>query len=398
MESYGEKLVKARTEKNYSLEQVAQETHISKRFIEAMEVENSSIFPAETYLLGFLRNYSEYLGLDPEEVLTLYKNIKIQEQPIPMDELLHGKNNPVPVLLILLIIAGACILGLGSFITYKYFTEQPETQIAEIENTEQVITQVAVREAEDFIFNGGVLSQPFRVNDSVSIRLEDSIYRMTISAIEDKATITLPDKNIKLSLLDPYNIDINRDDISDIELVLTDIDTIDNEFRIIMRVSEIGTLAINIDQALFAMQEDQNLEDLTDLTEPTDVTEDIEETPVEIETPVSIDSGDRQVILNSSRAKTFTLNIDFTGNCFVRYSIDNNERVEHFYQKNDSPLVIDTARDSIKLWISNSGAIEADIEGTKISFGDQGQISTKQIQWVKNSETGDYELEIISVN
>lgn len=411
MESYGEKLKQARLDKNYSLEQAAQETHISKRFIEAMEEEKSSIFPAETYLLGFLRNYSEYLGINADEIITLYKNIKIQEQPIPMDELLHGKSNPLPVILIIAIIAGAAVLGFGGFFIYNYFSTLQVTEVAETnDSTEAELTSTPEenRKGEEFEFSGGVLSQPFSINDSIDIRFNNKSYKITVSDITDKAIISLPDKTIQLNLLDPYNLDVNKDSESDIELVLTDIDTIDDRHRVIMRISEIGTMAINIEEQLAALDENaentENPENTTDSTETIENTETTETNETESteepapENTVIIAEGNNRVILNSSRTKSFTLNVNFIGNCFVRYTIDNKNRSEHFYQKNDQSLVIDTARESIKLSLSNAGAVQADIDGIQVALGRQGQVITKQIEWIKNSESGDYELVISSVD
>jgi cytoskeleton protein RodZ len=410
MESYGEKLKRARTEKKYSLEQAAQETHISKRFIEAMEEENTSVFPAETYLLGFLRNYSEYLSINADEIITLYKNIKIQEQPIPMDELLHGKSNPVPVLLILIIIAGAALLGFGGFFAFQYFTNQQSTETAradtpDTESTEEQTSTTAIqdRKGEEFDFTGGVMSQPFSINDSININFENRIYRITVSDIADKATITLPDKTIKLNLLDPYNLDVNNDTESDIELVLTDIDSINNEKRVIMRITEIGTLAINIDEQLALQNQDEEdqetTEDIEETTEDTEQNESSEnqETETTHDNVITTDTN-RQIVLNSSRIKSFTLNVNFTGNCFVRYIVDGKNRSEHFYQKNDPSLVIDTARSSIRLSLSNAGAVDADIDGTQLSLGGQGQVATTQIEWIKNPNSGDYELVVFSVD
>ncbi len=83
MESIGEKLRLARERNSLTIDQVARETHVAKRFLKALEDEDFSAFPGETYAMGFLRNYSEYLGLNPEELVGIYRNIKIQEQPLP---------------------------------------------------------------------------------------------------------------------------------------------------------------------------------------------------------------------------------------------------------------------------------------------------------------------------
>ncbi|MFW5843595.1 MAG: helix-turn-helix domain-containing protein, partial [Spirochaetota bacterium] len=87
MESIGEKLKTARKEKGYSLDQVSRETHIAKRFVEALEEEDFDAFPGEPYLIGFLKTYSIFLDLDPQEMVNLYKSFKLQEQPAPIDEL-----------------------------------------------------------------------------------------------------------------------------------------------------------------------------------------------------------------------------------------------------------------------------------------------------------------------
>ena len=94
MESIGEKLRLAREQNNLTIDQIARETHVAKSFLKALEDEDFSVFPGETYAMGFLRNYAENLGLNPEELIGIYRNIKIQEQPLPMTELLDAASRP----------------------------------------------------------------------------------------------------------------------------------------------------------------------------------------------------------------------------------------------------------------------------------------------------------------
>lgn len=117
MESIAEKLRNAREEKGYSLEQVARDTHIAKRYITAMESEDFSVFPGEPYVIGFLKNYSSYLGLNPNEVVTLYRNIKLQEQPAPIDELLDRRRLS-GIWKILLVIVVILVLGVGGYLLF----------------------------------------------------------------------------------------------------------------------------------------------------------------------------------------------------------------------------------------------------------------------------------------
>ena len=87
MESIGERLKSAREAKKMSMRDVSKETNISQIYIEALETENFEMFPGETYLLGFLRSYSEYLKLDAETILAAYRGYKIGESNTPLEEL-----------------------------------------------------------------------------------------------------------------------------------------------------------------------------------------------------------------------------------------------------------------------------------------------------------------------
>ena len=116
MESVGQKLRETREQHNFSLEQVARDTHISKQYLEALEEERFSTIPGETYIIGFLRNYAEYLSLNPEEIVTLYKNIQLQEQPLPMTELLEPARPKAPPRIFILLFILVAVLGAGGYL------------------------------------------------------------------------------------------------------------------------------------------------------------------------------------------------------------------------------------------------------------------------------------------
>lgn len=61
----------ARLKRGQSLEAVAQQTRISKRFLEALEENRFEQFPAVVYLRGFLKGYCEYLDVNFDEVWAL---------------------------------------------------------------------------------------------------------------------------------------------------------------------------------------------------------------------------------------------------------------------------------------------------------------------------------------
>ena len=90
MTPIGEQLRAVRERKGLTLDRVADETNIAKRYLSGLEAEDFTVFPGDPYVIGFLRNYAEYLGLPSDEFVTTYKNMKIQEQPMPIEELIRG--------------------------------------------------------------------------------------------------------------------------------------------------------------------------------------------------------------------------------------------------------------------------------------------------------------------
>ncbi|MBI3289077.1 MAG: helix-turn-helix domain-containing protein, partial [Elusimicrobia bacterium] len=58
----------ARLKRGQTLDTVAQQTRISKRFLEALENDRFEQFPAIVYLRGFLKGYCEHLEVDFEQI------------------------------------------------------------------------------------------------------------------------------------------------------------------------------------------------------------------------------------------------------------------------------------------------------------------------------------------
>jgi len=74
-------LKKAREKKALDLSQVEKRLKIRKKYLEALEEENWKVIPGEVYLKGFLQKYAQFLGLDAQKILELYKKERaIQRQ------------------------------------------------------------------------------------------------------------------------------------------------------------------------------------------------------------------------------------------------------------------------------------------------------------------------------
>ncbi|MBA4179124.1 MAG: hypothetical protein C0506_00910 [Anaerolinea sp.] len=72
MSELGSLLVRAREARGLTLEDAERDTRISRRYLQALESEQFEVIPAPVYARGFLRSYSQYLGIDPQEALSLF--------------------------------------------------------------------------------------------------------------------------------------------------------------------------------------------------------------------------------------------------------------------------------------------------------------------------------------
>ena len=70
----GSTLREARVRRKVTLQQAEDDTKIRVKYIQAMENEDFDVMPSPAYVKGFLRTYSEYLGLDPVVMLQEYRS------------------------------------------------------------------------------------------------------------------------------------------------------------------------------------------------------------------------------------------------------------------------------------------------------------------------------------
>jgi cytoskeletal protein RodZ len=70
--SFGSWLRQQREIRNISLREIADNTKIGMRYLEALEDDRFEVLPAPIFARGFLREYAKYVGLDADEVVNFY--------------------------------------------------------------------------------------------------------------------------------------------------------------------------------------------------------------------------------------------------------------------------------------------------------------------------------------
>ncbi len=380
MESIGEKLRTTRSQKGYSLEQVARDTHIAKRFVEALEAEDFDVFPGEPYLLGFLRTYSEFLGLDSQEMVTLYKNLKIQEQPAPIDELIVKKSPRAYV------IAGLAVLVLAGLAVGGYFLiragvfsggdgRPTADRTAEQEQSlEEEGGQAAGRE---FALQDQILERRFAEGDVVRIPVGDNEYPLSMSDVADgTVNVTTIGGSVLLEPNDERMLDVNQDDRGDIRVLLREVDDAASPPTFVMRLDRVVQSPVGSGGAAGGQSEVAD-------TEPIG------------ETNIPERERSARVISEFDERDEFSVEIEFRGYSWFRYAADGGQREEQYLQQGDTFRT--TVRDEFRLWLSNGGVAALRVAGSEVDLGDPGEVVTAVIAWGAAEDGETPRLELVPV-
>ncbi len=72
MSSFGETLKRERELRQISLREIAEATKINLRYLDALERDDFRHLPGGVFNKGFVRAYAQFIGIDPETMVTAY--------------------------------------------------------------------------------------------------------------------------------------------------------------------------------------------------------------------------------------------------------------------------------------------------------------------------------------
>jgi cytoskeletal protein RodZ len=359
--SLGNKLKTARESRNETYDEVSFKINVASRYLEALEAEDFSVFPAETYVLGFMKTYGEYLGLDPKDLLELYKSTKLQEQPIPTELLKPQWQFPIkPVLTILGVLALLALIGGGLYLVLQ--NVQFENPIPKLSS-----------KAKNWMVDSFPIEKRLFVNDSFIIPYLDTEYQLTLMSVEDTLTVTLNNTDVmEFDLGVETLVDIDADGFSDIKI--TALDFVKN------KPSTGARLLLEFDDS------PQNILQATEQASAEASSSGVNET--------------QTIIFSSSTPYPFTLQITFQDYCLFRWEIlaesNRQGRNEQYFERNRELSI--QAQNGIRIGASNAAAVKIQAIGGGRQFplelGAAGEVVVVDVRWIREEENR-YHLALI---
>ncbi|MDR1302308.1 MAG: helix-turn-helix domain-containing protein [Treponema sp.] len=363
MESLGNKLRSARESKGYTYDKVGDDIHIATRYLKALEAEEFSGFPGEPYILGFLKNYGEYLGLDAQELISLYKNMRIQEEPVPVEQLLSKRPERVSPRFVVGVII--CLILLGALVGGVYFFfSRPRTK---------PVVEETSREPAEYMLTGGSLERRFYLKDRITVVYGEEQYPLELTNLGEAVTITTPYGPVMLDLSQEVEVDLTSDSMAELRITAVDFDKTKHDVG--------AQLRFELDSTLLLVNN-----------------------PIPEQTGASSSASGEAAwrpttglanaipIFNSPNAYPFTLQISFQGYCMFRWEIlaerDRRDRNERYFQKADAIDI--QAQNGIRMWASNAAMVKLQAIGggrtVPLELGGAGEVVVADVRWIREDE------------
>jgi transcriptional regulator with XRE-family HTH domain len=361
LESIGDTLRQAREARKITIKDVVKETNISPLYLQALEEEKFEKFPSETYLIGFLRTYSEFLKLDVEAIVQAYKGYKIGESATPLEELTKPTKSNISMMASsflnkhrnVLLIAGIAVVSIFLIWGIKaLFTSNVD--ISSGDSTDTIKEEYAKNKEHEIenlrnlqLTNNKGIILVFK-NEAVQFMVDNKEVVFLLKAINgDTVQIELPSaKKIEKLKMDTPRTLIIAGCPRDITFTLKGL----TENR-----AKIGV----------SLGEKKEVE---------------EKVAKEDETTTRADST--SVEAQNRQSLKIVFEAEFVQKSFIELYLDGVRKVRGFIPQGQVERW--EATEYIQIKIGNAGGIKARINGKDFSFGAAGQVANKVITWKKD--------------
>mgnify|MGYP005832174531 CR=1 FL=1 len=370
----------ARTRTGKTIEEAVRETKIAKKYLIAIENEDFDVFPGETYLIGFMRNYAQFLGIDPDEVVHRYRDLKIQEQPSPIEQLMvrpvNVKRYVLLVVIALMVIASVIFVVKSRGKVKKVLPQEVFTK-AEEEKT-QPAENIVVFEEEELI-------RDFLKGDVIEIQQGGTTYRIQIESIGETLNFSIGDLRFMLSTNERVEIDFDRDGKKDVLMRTNRLGEgkVNLTLKKLYRIGKFGTLA-EVGSESKAQENKTSTGKKSESSGSPEVVL-IKEEDVLQKVPIAPKTGFQ--IVSSYEKTEINSVMKASGTCYFGYIVDEEEKKEALLRKGDELRL--SARDIMRIMVANPGVLELNINEIPLVLGKRGEVVAKVIRWYRDADNKD---------
>lgn len=376
MQSVGEILRKNREEQGYSLREVSIQTTIGTKYLGALEENNFDVFPSETHITGFIRNYSHFLELNPDEMIALYRRIQLQEAPTPLEELTapnRPRINPSFFLGLAAFVAlGAVLMILirsGEEPNYDFRADQSASAIssatsasAESSSVQSAASNTAAVPASSSsaaVSDGTALT--FTAGQQYRFTVDGINFQFTVEQISgDTAVINIMGTRYRLKSGDEQAWDFTGDSFSNLRLKVLSINN--------------GSMSAVVPPQPVLISS-SSASSVTATAAPSDQT-------VAVKGKALLKSDERvQIHLEITSGGLSQLNV-------VR---DNNLRSAHLLRKGNSLTF--TAENAIQITATQPGNLSLNLNNVRLQIKTRNPVAGFLFKWRRNPGDGKYHLE-----
>lgn len=226
-DTIGGKLQQARMQKRMKLPSIAKKLRIREEYLDALEKGNYYVFPALVYGVGFLRTYANFLELNADELIALFRKetTDLKSTPLDMPRTHDPKVMPSPKIIfksLAILIILYLIWTIFRIMTYTPFPELQIPKIAQIKeeeiHTAPLTTDEITTSKTEIISEENVQTKPIATEPQQELSIKKGViygwaepYRISFVATDKtlvKVTDTTNDQIILNQLLkegDRYN-------------------------------------------------------------------------------------------------------------------------------------------------------------------------------------------------
>jgi transcriptional regulator with XRE-family HTH domain len=363
LESIGEKLRSAREARKITIKDVVKETNISPVFLHALEEEKFDKFPSETYLIGFLRSYAEFLKLDAEAIVQAYKGYKIGESATPLEELTRPTKSNISIVLSsfinrhrnMILIAGAAVVAVLAIWGIKTIISSSQVDLSGGDTTEVIKNEYAKgKESEienlrplQLANNKGFIL--VSRNEAVQFLVDNKEVVFLLKDIKGNSVALeiFPGKRQEtFRMEEPRSVTLEGCP-RDVTFTLKGLT--ENRAKIMVSLGE-----KRAEEEAVAKEEES--------------------------TEAGVDST--SVEAQSRQSLKIVFEAQFVQKSFIELYLDGVRKVRGFIPEGQTERW--EATEYIQIKIGNAGGIKARINGKEYSFGGAGQVANKVITWKKD--------------